>query len=700
MSSWTYSTSAAVAAASSTPAAKPASSSAAKFDYAGTVFNLDVVLLGILAVFVLFSLPRAIARFSHGPEWFAGLFLRSVDVEVPAQQLEKQPSIAYPRQAHTSPTTPGRHARPPFASSPVDEDQYENSTEESFSPVSGYGYDSRPGNLLRNKSSSSAHANLLRNTSTSSGRVRRTGKLDIPTHMSAWSTMLPSVASIPRYQVKPGLSLGKAILILAYFAAMLYAGLVRANPFTTPVPAGYVAISQIPVVVVLATKNNIPGMLLGMGYERLNVFHRYAGLILILAVNVHSLGFIYAWSIAGTFTQHMAVPHYRAGMVALGAADVLYFFSTSFWRNKFYEFFLITHIVGIIVLLGAICMHSNASIPYVLIALGLYALDRTLRFAKTRYAYAHLTPLPSLGMTKIEVPALNAGWRAGQHVRVRVLSLGGPMGWFGWTECHPFSIASVEKSVEGDGMVLYVKKVGKWTNRLYELAKRSQYSSSNAEAGEYQTGVKVLIEGPYGGPGHTLFPSFSGALLVAGGSGITFALSHLHTLIAQDLSGHSRLKVIDLVWVVQDPNALEDMLPVLKRAVRKGEKAYASVRVRVCYTRAGNGHVVQKMLMERGGLPEGIELSAGRPKFGSILSNVVDQACALSMFKRGARSKSLGGSGGLLGVGAERGPSGVVVGVCGPGGLAQEMGKVVDALDRDRRKAVGGVELCEEVFGW
>lgn len=88
-------------------------------------------------------------------------------------------------------------------------------------------------------------------------------------------------------------------------------------------------------------------------------------------------------------------------------------------------------------------MHSNPSVPYVLIAVGAYALDRVLRFVKTRYAYAHLTALNELGMTKIEVPVVNAGWRAGQHVRIRVLSRG--MGWFGWAECHPFSIASVAK---------------------------------------------------------------------------------------------------------------------------------------------------------------------------------------------------------------------------------------------------------------
>ena len=54
-----------------------------------------------------------------------------------------------------------------------------------------------------------------------------------------------------------------------------------------------------------------------------------------------------------------------------------------------------------------ICLHSTGSIPYVLIAVGAYGLDRVLRFVKTRYAYAYLTPIPELGMTKVEIPVLS-----------------------------------------------------------------------------------------------------------------------------------------------------------------------------------------------------------------------------------------------------------------------------------------------------
>jgi hypothetical protein len=41
-----------------------------------------------------------------------------------------------------------------------------------------------------------------------------------------------------------------------------------------------------------------------------------------------------------------------------------------------------------------------------------------------------------------------------------------------------------------------------------------------------------------------------------GGSGITFALSVVQDLIQKDLEGKSKVKVIDVIWTVQDPGII------------------------------------------------------------------------------------------------------------------------------------------------
>jgi len=72
---------------------------------------------------------------------------------------------------------------------------------------------------------------------------------------------------------------------------MLYAGLYKSSPFSDPVRAGWVSVAQIPFVIALATKNNILGYLLGFTYEKLNFLHRFIGRLVVIAANVHSLGY-------------------------------------------------------------------------------------------------------------------------------------------------------------------------------------------------------------------------------------------------------------------------------------------------------------------------------------------------------------------------------------------------------------------------
>lgn len=128
-------------------------------------------------------------------------------------------------------------------------------------------------------------------------------------------------------------------------------------------------------------------------------------------------------------------------------------------------------------------------LPYIFACIGIYGFDHFLRVIKTRLASAIIRPLPELGSTRIEVAGINAGWRAGQHVRVRIASTA--MGWWGWTEVHPFTIASVSGGQEG--LVLLCKKTGSWTTKLYEMAKAGGYT----EAGIGRK-INIMIDGPYG----------------------------------------------------------------------------------------------------------------------------------------------------------------------------------------------------------
>lgn len=113
-------------------------------------------------------------------------------------------------------------------------------------------------------------------------------------------------------------------------------------------------------------------------------------------------------------------------------------------------------------------------------------------------------------------------WSPGQHVLLRF-----------WTvmpfESHPFTVCSVPSDKK---MTFVVKRQhpGGLTRRLFKLASSS---SSRSSATESEYTLPVLLDGPYGGVGDVGegLRSADSALLIAGGVGITFAISIFRDLI-------------------------------------------------------------------------------------------------------------------------------------------------------------------------
>ena len=148
-------------------------------------------------------------------------------------------------------------------------------------------------------------------------------------------------------------------------------------------------------------------------------------------------------------------------------------------------------------------MHRPHVLPYILAAVVLYAFDHTVRIARTRYTTAWLTAENALngGTTVVNVPSLNAGWRAGQHVRIRVIG----DTWFDWLatwfvgRARPFTIATASNS---GGMSLVIKARGAWTRKLLRMAAAGEATEKSTEAAlgrELTRKVRIIVEGPYGG---------------------------------------------------------------------------------------------------------------------------------------------------------------------------------------------------------
>lgn len=577
------------------------------------VDHANILIFGIILIFAIANLPRAYARFSRKSEWSQGHLLRSI-VPLPFTK----PRINLNQLAPSHPRNP---QNPSFG-------DFDGDSSTTCAPL--------PYRI------NSAHVDDEKTLPKIPNRD--------PTFLSTWNP----VASLLRSRVHNNYSVNQVLLMLIYITIIFYISFYRSDPFTDPLRAGFVVTSQIPLVYALATKNNIIGIMVGVGYEKLNFLHRLVGKLMVIGANVHFIGYVYKWSLAGEINKKLAENPIRWGIVALVCLDLLGFCSTEYVRSKSYNLFIVSHVVSLIIFLFAICYHEPTCVPYVVAASVFYILDHVVRAVKTRITTAKLRPLSELGITRVEMPSINAGWRAGQHVRLRVLS--SSMGWWGWSEVHPFTIANVAETSEG--MVLMCKKTGRWTSSLFSMAQTASYSETGLKLG---CDVRVMVEGPYGGVGHTVMSSYSGAIFVVGGSGVSFALAAVPDLIR----AATDTKIIDIVWSVQDPSSLSPLLPLFTTLVQKSR-----VNVHVFYTRAIST-TFDKMF-----LPPGITVLPGRPQLKKLLDAAI------------TNTVSAGGS------------SGVFVGVCGPVSLANTMAGVVKDTDVRLCAAVGGVELHEETFGW
>ncbi|KAJ7600626.1 hypothetical protein C8J56DRAFT_1019736 [Mycena floridula] len=604
------------------------------------VYYVNLFIISLIALLVLICSRRAIARFHSFSELTSGIFLRNVSTFPRPRGLQRNVSI----------NTVG-------ASTIADTNDDIYSL---YSP----------------------------DTITAPTR-RQTIQTSYPPHVSPCPTFFQPLLLPLRKRVDSNYSLAQLFVQLIWFSVLIFEAFYQSTgPLLDSQRTAWIGVSQLPFVFAFSAKNNVLGMLLGMGYEKLNFMHRFVARLTIITLNLHAIHYVYVWILAGTFQAKVALPRYYWAIIALVCIDCLFFFSTAWWRKKAYHVFLTTHILSYIVLFPALYFHYKATLPYIIACLSIMAFDHMFRSFKTRITTATLRSIPELGATRIECRDINAGWRAGQHVRVRVLSSG--IGWFGWMGIHPFTISSLSArkgGTEGEGLVLMCKKTPNpagWTNKLYEFAKLGSYGNSEKGADSGRT-VRVAIEGPYGGPGNTMFASYSAAVLVCGGSGITFGLSVLEDLIEKDMLRKSRVKVIELVWIVQDPASLVPLLPVLTSLIRQSsssnDASYATLKVSVFYTRAPIG----KFPFEEGfnfKYPR-LTLSPGRPKTGRILEGVMGKIVRLG-----------------AGVKDDERNTGVIVGVCGPVEMADEVSAEVGKLDEGRREKVGGVDLVEEVFGW
>ncbi|CAH7680110.1 expressed protein [Phakopsora pachyrhizi] len=137
-----------------------------------------------------------------------------------------------------------------------------------------------------------------------------------------------------------GLLIAGFALLLIYLAgtivAWLYGNTSDDKALFNFIRPGYIAASQIPFLFIFSMKNNPIGWIVGEGYERLNVYHRF------LAV-IHGVNEFGLQNERGGIKIRGSVLY---GLIALIALAAVLITSFKLFRDYFYQTFMITHILG------------------------------------------------------------------------------------------------------------------------------------------------------------------------------------------------------------------------------------------------------------------------------------------------------------------------------------------------------------------
>lgn len=311
---------------------------------------------------------------------------------------------------------------------------------------------------------------------------------------------------------------------------------------------GFIAIAQLPLIFLLAGRQNLIGLLVDMGYERLNWYHRWISRTLWLTATIH-MGFWFRdWDRYDYIVYQLKNDTFsKSGFAAWCILTFIVIASFAPVRRFSYEIFVLQHLVTFVGFIVAVWFHAPDEVKvWVWISIGFLVFDRAARWAWTTYVNlsvfhllassssrgnrkhhpiwanrASFTPLPG-NVTRITIENPVIRWEPGQHVFFSCHSIV-PF------QSHPFTIASLP----GDGKMEFLVRAQKGaTRRIFRYASKHHnvlYSGeTNNVPGKRERAV--LIDGPYG----TIRPlrQFDSVVLLAGGMGATFTMPILRDIVA------------------------------------------------------------------------------------------------------------------------------------------------------------------------
>lgn len=348
---------------------------------------------------------------------------------------------------------------------------------------------------------------------------------------------------------------------------------------------GLLFVANLPLLYLLAAKNQPIKLLTGYSYEALNIFHRRLGEIMVLLGLIHAVGMFVEWYTilrpnGYNLTEYLSHEIIIWGICALVAYELLYVTSLGSFRQRRYELFLGLHIILQTLALLFLWFHHGRSRQFVYASLAIFLVDRFVyrMGLKKRIAKGMLEVKDDQDTVVLRArwskPAgkqhrrwnhflshdIRAGWKATDHVFVTVPCLSPKHS----LQAHPFTIASRAPRA-GDtelDLELIIRKHDGFSKHLL------QYAKENKENGHP---LQIKLDGPYGSQSAVhLLQESNISIIIAGGSGIAVtwplvwsAIDAIHSDASKrnadpedEISPSDTPKKILFIWIVRNSSNL------------------------------------------------------------------------------------------------------------------------------------------------
>ncbi|MCJ1361059.1 hypothetical protein MMC16_000156 [Acarospora aff. strigata] len=323
-------------------------------------------------------------------------------------------------------------------------------------------------------------------------------------------------------------------------------------------------VANLPLLYLLAAKNQPVKLLTGYSYESLNILHRRLGELMCLLALLHSAGMLAVWYTLLRPTGFTLARFVFARIIILGigafvAYEAIYLTSLGSFRQRWYELFLGLHVCLQVVALVLVWFHHLNSRIYVGVALAIFLVDRLAyrMTIKTKTLLSNVKILEdgetvglsmvvplniSKGLSTLVGHDIGSGWRPTEHVFLTIPSLGRKHIF----QAHPFTIAS-RAPISSD------------LEAFINLIVRAQdgFSADLMRYAKCHNSVAVRLDGPYGSQSAVeLLRGRDLAVVIAGGSGIAVALPLVWSLIGSSRDDDLECRTaglpqkVYLIWVV------------------------------------------------------------------------------------------------------------------------------------------------------